>query len=324
MSDFTVFSLCAVHISDGVLAAPWWLGGFAVAGLLAVFAAWRIREEEVPRIALLTAAFFVASLIHVRVGPTSVHLLLNGLLGVVLSRRAGLAIPVGLALQVALLGHGGFTTIGINSCILVLPALLAWQLFGVLHRLSWLHHPWFRASLVAASAMLWMLSLVYSVALIGTNPLSALDPDNPRLDPTGANAIILQPLTLAGIAMLAAGVAWIEHRLENAPEFPLGLLVGEKAVLTTTLLNCPVLLWGGVEDWHSLALLLFVAHLPIAAVEGIVLGFAVGFLARVKPELLGWNGPLAMRDCSAAWPAASPNGHIVAADAPLAVPEKTE
>src|SRR6476660_9158966 len=117
ISDFTDLALWAVHISDGVLAAPWWLGGFAVAGLLALFGAWRIREEEVPQVALLTAAFFVASLIHVRVGPTSVHLLLNGLVGVVLGRRAALAIPVGLALQVALLGHGGFTTIGINSCI---------------------------------------------------------------------------------------------------------------------------------------------------------------------------------------------------------------
>ena len=99
--------LWAVHISDGVLADRWWLGGFAAAGLLALAAAWRIREEEVPKIALLTAAFFVASLLHVRVGPTSVHLLLNGLVGVVLGWRAGLAILVGLALQVALLGHGG-------------------------------------------------------------------------------------------------------------------------------------------------------------------------------------------------------------------------
>ena len=49
--------------------------------LLALFAAWRIREDEIPRVALVTAAFFVASLIHVRVGPTSVHLLLNGLVG---------------------------------------------------------------------------------------------------------------------------------------------------------------------------------------------------------------------------------------------------
>src|SRR5262245_39200072 len=162
MPDFLDCDLWAVHISDGVLAAPWWLGGFLVASLLGLFGAWRIREEEIPQVALLTAAFFVASLIHVRVGPTSVHLLLNGLVGVVLGRRAALAIPVGLGLQVALLGHGGFTTIGINSCILVLPALLAWWIFRLLHRVPWLRRPWFRGSLVAASALVWIFSLVYS------------------------------------------------------------------------------------------------------------------------------------------------------------------
>src|SRR5919198_257382 len=102
--------LWAVHISDGVLTLPWLTGGFALAALLAVWGAWRIRDEEIPQVAVLTAAFFVASLIHVREGPTSVHLLLNGLVGVVLGWRAAVAIPVGLAMQVALLGHGGFTT----------------------------------------------------------------------------------------------------------------------------------------------------------------------------------------------------------------------
>src|SRR5579884_1911996 len=139
----------AVHISDGVLTIPWLTGGFIVAGLLALVAAFRVRDEEIPRIALLTAAFFVASLIHVRLGPTSVHLLLNGLVGVVLGRRAALAIPVGLALQAALLGHGGFTALGVNAVVLTAPALLAGGLFALLQQIRWLRRPWFRAALVA-------------------------------------------------------------------------------------------------------------------------------------------------------------------------------
>lgn len=284
--------LWAVHISDGVLAPAWWLGGFAVSGLLAILASWRLREEEIPRVALLTAAFFVASLIHVRVGPTSVHLLLNGLVGVILGRRAALAIPVGLAMQAALIGHGGFSTIGINSCILVLPALLAWAIFRGLHRLPWLGRPWFRGSLVAVSVFAWMLSLVYSVVLLATNRLTEID----ALDSSSANAAVLHPLALTVALIVSVLAAWLEHRLENAPEFPLGLLIGETTVLATTLLNCLVLLWGGQEDWHALALLVFIAHLPIAVIEGIVLGFAVGFLVKVKPEMLGWTRmPLSLR-----------------------------
>jgi len=174
------------------------------------------------------------------------------------------------------------------------PALLAGQLFRGLHRLPWLRQPWFRGSLVAACAMLWMLSLVYSVTLMSTNPIRALDARDPRLDPYWANAVAFHPLMMASLFALAVTAAWVESRLENAPEFPLGLFVGETAVLATALLNCFVLLWGGQEDWHTLALLVFVAHLPVAVIEGIVVGFAVGFLSRVKPELLDWNWPTAI------------------------------
>lgn len=82
-----IYPLLAVHISDGVVTWPWLAGGFALAALLTAAAMFKVRDEEIPRIALMTAAFFVASLIHVPIGPTSVHLLLNGLLGVVVGRR---------------------------------------------------------------------------------------------------------------------------------------------------------------------------------------------------------------------------------------------
>jgi cobalt/nickel transport system permease protein len=209
----------AVHISDGVLTWPWLAAGFMLAGLLVAGAMIRVRDEEIPRIALTTAAFFVASLIHVPVGPTSVHLLLNGLLGVIVGRRAPLAVLLGLTLQAVLFGHGGFTTIGVNTCVMALPAL--------------------------------------------------------------------QPVALLIVAILATMATWMESRLGHASEFPAGLLVGMTAVLATLVLNAAVLLWGGAEDWHSIVLLVFVVHMPIAVVEGVILGFAVGFLARVKPEMLG-------------------------------------
>src|SRR6201996_1489777 len=116
----------AVHLSDGVLSPVWLIAGFAGMALLMIPAMLRVRDEEIPRIALLTAAFFVASSFHVRVGPTSVHLLLNGLVGVILGPRACLAIPIGLLLQYLLVQHGGWSTVGVNSCVMALPALLAW------------------------------------------------------------------------------------------------------------------------------------------------------------------------------------------------------
>jgi cobalt/nickel transport system permease protein len=68
----------------------------------------------------------------------------------------------------------------------------------------------------------------------------------------------------------------------------------------TLVLHTATLLWGGQENYQASALVLFIVHLPVAVIEGMVLGFAVGFLARVKPELLGicHEPALAGDDCS--------------------------
>jgi cobalt/nickel transport system permease protein len=285
MPDLLTTPLFAVHISDGVLTEPWLIGGFVGAGLLAMLGAWRIRDEEIPQTALLTAAFFVISLIHVRVWPTSVHLLFNGLLGVVLGRRSGLAIPIGLFLQVVLLQHGGYTTLGINSCVMGLPALMSWGIFAACRRVCWRRVPWLRAGIVIFSVFVWGLSLVFGVALVCSNTAGRVS----QVDPRWAESSALHPATLMGALLLGVGAAWGERHLEHAPEFPLGLLIGVTSVLATALLNCAVLVFGGREDWPSLVLLVLVPHIVIALIEGVVLGFVLGFLARVKPEIIGWS-----------------------------------
>jgi cobalt/nickel transport system permease protein len=305
--------LWAVHISDGVLTPLWQAGGFGLAGVLAFVAARRLRDEDIAKVGLMTAAFFVVSSLNIRLGPTSVHLLLNGLVGVVLGWQAALAIPIGLFLQAALMQHGGFLSLGVNSCVMVLPALLAWQLFAALSRVSWLREPGFRSALVVVSTLAWILSLVYSLSLLLTNEVSNVK----ALDFDEANRLTFHPLTLLAAVGVALVVAWTERRMGNAPEFPVGLLVGELTVLATVLLHCVALVGGGPEKWYTLALAAFVVHLPIAVVEGIVLGFTVGFLARVKPEMLGWE--------AAAAPAETPAGHLANGPVGAAVaPEKTE
>jgi cobalt/nickel transport system permease protein len=161
-------TLLAVHISDGILAPSWWLAGWVLTAGLAMLGARHIREEEIPRIGLLTAALFIASSIHIRVGPSTVHLLLNGLAGVLLGWRVALAIPVAVTLQALLLAHGGFTTIGVNSCVMTLPALSCGLLFSV-----FVSRPYFAGARVRPA---WALATVGSglgalavVASIGLN-----------------------------------------------------------------------------------------------------------------------------------------------------------
>lgn len=273
----------AIHISDGFLSAPWWVGGWVVAAGLFFLGAWRVRDEDLPRIALLTAAFFIASLIHVPVpGGPRTHLLLTGLLGVILGRHAAVAVPIGLFLQAALFMHGGYTSLGINSCIMTAPALASWLLFSGLKRLSTRNTDWFRQGILLVSWMLFLISLVYAVTLLVSNPWREVE----RLDFTQANRLAFHPVTIGCALMLAVAGAHFLRRLASGPSFVEGFFVGQLAVLLTLVLNSVALLMGGEADWHALVLITCIIHLPLAVLEGVVVGSTVAFLLRVKPELL--------------------------------------
>jgi cobalt/nickel transport system permease protein len=89
-----------------------------------------LDHEEIPSVGILSAAFFVASLVHVPIGPSSAHLILNGLLGLILGWKAFPAILIGLVLQALLFQFGGITTLGVNTLNMALPAVMCYCLFG--------------------------------------------------------------------------------------------------------------------------------------------------------------------------------------------------
>ena len=196
-----------MHIAEGVLAAPVLAGGAVLAAAGTAIGLKFIDYDRIMTVALLGSAFFVASLIHIPIGPTSAHLLFNGLIGVILGWGAFPAILVALLLQALLFQFGGLTVLGVTTVNLALPAVL----MGLLCR------PWIarggRAQAVAA--------------FVG-----------------GAGGVLL-------------------------------------AGLSTAL----VLIWSG-EAFVPTAKLLFIAHLPVAAVEGVVTVVVVRFLAKVQPEML--------------------------------------
>jgi cobalt/nickel transport system permease protein len=118
-----------MHISEGVLAWPVLATGAAAAVGGTALALRRLDEARVPQAGILAAVFFVASLVHVPVGPANVHLVMNGLVGLLLGWMAFPAVLVGLILQAALFQFGGFTTLGVNTVIMAAPAVAVHYLF---------------------------------------------------------------------------------------------------------------------------------------------------------------------------------------------------
>lgn len=197
------------HIPDGVLSLPVLIGGAAIAAGGLALGLRRLDEADIPKTAILAAVFFVASLVAVPLGPSSVHLLLGGLMGIVLGVGAIPAVFVGLLLQAVLFGFGGITSLGVDVIDMAFPGVI----------------------LAAAARPL----------LDGASPKRA-----------GVVGGIVAALSVAGTA---GGVS-------------LALALS-------------------AADYLPSLKIIAVTYLPLAAVEAVVTGFAVAFLARVKPEVLG-------------------------------------
>ncbi|MFZ7174023.1 cobalt transporter CbiM [[Pasteurella] aerogenes] len=118
-----------MHLSEGVLHLPVLLSGAAVAIVGTALGLRQLSYEKLPLTALFSAAFFVASTIHIPIGIGSVHLILNGLAGLFLGWAVFPAFLIALMLQVLFFSFGGFAVLGVNLCIMALPAVLVHYLF---------------------------------------------------------------------------------------------------------------------------------------------------------------------------------------------------
>lgn len=201
-----------MHIPDGILPLPITLGGYAISAGVTWLCLRKIKQredprEDIPKAALLTAAFFIASLIHIPVPPASVHLVLNGLLGVMLGVFAFPAILIGLAFQAIMFGHGGLTTLGINGIILGVPALFAALLFR-LCRKKCVKKPAAAAFLAGCTAV--ALSAIFFTTLVVTNLPTHLHANAER-SALLALLIAYIPLILLEGAVTALMVAFIER-----------------------------------------------------------------------------------------------------------------
>lgn len=198
-----------MHIAEGVLSGPVLATGAALAAGGVAVGLRRMPPERVPAVALLSSAFFVASLIHVPAGPASVHLVLNGLAGLVLGWTVFPAFLVALTLQAVLFQFGGLTTLGVNTFNMAMPAVMVSYLF---------------------------VPFAHS-----------------------ANRVLL---------------------------FIAGALCGALALLGSGVLIAACLVFTG-DHFLEVAQLIVAAHVPVMAIEGLLSGFTVLFLRKVKPEMLG-------------------------------------
>ncbi len=152
-----------MHISEGILSGPVLASGAALAMAGTAIGLKKIDYDRIVHVAILASAFFVASLIHVNIGPSSVHLILNGIVGLLLGFAAIPAILTALLLQSVLFQYGGLTTLGVNVVVMAFPAVLVHYLFlPLLGKSSILT---FVGGFLAGMASIMLSSLLLGLAL---------------------------------------------------------------------------------------------------------------------------------------------------------------
>ncbi|WP_294965881.1 cobalt transporter CbiM [Sulfurimonas sp.] len=118
-----------MHISDGVLS----LEITVVVSVISLFAMLKaikeLKNEDISITGVASAMFFIASFIHIPFGITQIHLILLGVIGILVSWGAFVAIFAALLLQALLLGYGGIVSIGVNLFIMAMPAVIVHYIY---------------------------------------------------------------------------------------------------------------------------------------------------------------------------------------------------
>ena len=196
-----------MHLVDGVVSNPIVAVATVAAGVAVAVGLRRVQPDDVPKIALLSAAFFVASLMRVPIGPGAAHLMLTGLMGMLLGPMIFPAVLAGLLMQSLVFGFGGVSVLGLNLLNVALPGYLAYLIFSP-----------FLKNTQEKFAMIW------------------------------------------------------------------GSAAGAFAVLGSALMVAISLALSGDGFW-PVAQMIVAAHIPVAVVEGLVVGVALSFLLKLKPAL---------------------------------------
>ncbi len=193
-----------MHISEGILSGQI-LGIGASITLAGTFIGLKdLKFEDYPKVSLLSSAFFVASLIHIPIGPTSTHLVLNGLVGIICGWKSFPSILLALFLQAILFQFGGLTSLGVNTANMAIPAVISYYLF----------RPFLKKNYFFSGFLSGFFSIIFSCFLVAFS-----------------------------------------------------LYFTEKYFI-------------------NLAKTIFIAHIPVSIVEGIITGFILTFLNKTKKEII--------------------------------------
>ncbi|MBQ6773708.1 MAG: cobalt transporter CbiM [Synergistaceae bacterium] len=197
-----------MHISEGILSGGMLITGWAGSCAGLAIGLKKTDMNKITRTALLSSGFFLASLVNIKLGPSSTHLSLLAPMGLILGWGVFPAVFIALLLQALLFHFGGLLVLGANNFIMSISSLIIYILFGRLIRDS--SNKILVTTLAFISGALAVIIAAFLVGLFLT--LSDSNFIN------AAKLIVIAHVPLALIEGLVTSfiIAWLK---KSAPEF---------------------------------------------------------------------------------------------------------
>lgn len=132
-----------MHIPDGLMdptvSAIGWIEFLVVLGAVLLLAGNRIKEKNLPRVAVLSAGIFVAQMLNFPIGGgTTGHLVGGALFAIIAGPMvAVIGMTVVLLIQALMFGDGGITALGLNALnMAVIAPLTGWGVYTLLKTMT--------------------------------------------------------------------------------------------------------------------------------------------------------------------------------------------
>jgi len=160
-----------LHVPDGLLNIYWVIGSLVISLALAFAAARSLAEQGPKAVARLAFAIaFMVIIMAVPLGFLPMHLNMAAFVGAMLGGTFCYLAAFAASFVLALFGHGGLTTIGLNALILGLEGLLASFLFHAFHRK--LQVPWAVGLAVACTLFVTLATSLTILQVAGGETLA--------------------------------------------------------------------------------------------------------------------------------------------------------
>ena len=198
-----------MHISEGILTNGILIAGWAGTLTGISIGLKKTDPDKIVKNALVSSAFFLASLVNIKIGPSSTHLSLIAPTGLLLGYSTFPAVFVALLLQSLLFHFGGLLVLGANTFTMGFSALMTYVIFGKL-----IFNSNNRKAVAVISFFAGSLAVIFSAFLTG------------------------------------------------------------------------LILYFSDKNFINAVKILFLAHVPVALIEGLVTSFLISWLKKVSPEFL--------------------------------------